>query len=334
MTVVDDALARLGPDAHSRVRTARHPDRVEPMLATLEHEPFDDPDWIYERKLDGVRLVLHRDGDEARLRTRNGEPREETFPEIADALRRLATDDAVLDGEVVAFSDGRTSFSRLQGRMQLRDPDAARATGIAVYCYVFDVLHLEGRDLTGLALRDRKRILRAAIDFRDPLRFTPHRNAEGRARLEEACRRGWEGLLAKDATSTYVHGRSRSWRKFKCEGRQEFVVGGFTEPEGERVGLGALLLGYHEDGALRLAGKVGTGFDRETLRELRDRLDGLERDTSPFAQAPRGRGVHHVEPRVVVEVAFTEWTHLGRLRHPRFLGLRHDKDPADVVREQ
>lgn len=328
-----DVFGVLDEDTRSLLAPQDHPREIDPMLAHLEHEPFDDPDWIYERKLDGVRLVLHRDGGKVRLRTRNHEPREGAFPEIAEALAGLDVDDVVLDGEVVAFDGPRTSFSRLQGRMGLTDPEAALATGIAVYCYVFDVLHLAGHDVSALALRDRKRLLKSAIAFEDPLRFTPHRNAKGLALLDDACRRGWEGLLAKDATSSYVFGRSRSWRKFKCENRQEFVVGGFTEPKGERIGLGALLVGYHEDGALRFAGKVGTGYDNETLRALRDRLDGIERDESPFTDQRGGGDTHYVEPRIVAEVAFSEWTHLGRLRHPRYLGLRDDKDPDTVVRE-
>ncbi len=204
---------------------------------------------------------------------------------------------------------------------------------MTVYYYLFDLLHLEGYDTRGLPLRARKSLLRAAFGFGDPLRYTPHRNAEGEAYYAQACRRGWEGVIAKRGDSRYTSGRSRDWLKFKCVSSQEFVIGGFTEPRGSRAGLGALLVGYQEDGNLRYAGKVGTGYDEATLRTLRDRLDALERDRSPFAENVREKGVHWVDPRLVCEVGFTEWTQDDKLRHPRYLGLRDDKDPNEIVRE-
>ncbi len=332
----------LDDGARGLLEPADHPEQVGPMLAELEHDPFEegselfDDRWVFERKLDGLRLLLHRDGDSTALWTRNHERRDGHFPELVEALAELGPADVVLDGEVVAFEGGLTSFSRLQGRIGIADPDEARASGIAVYCYVFDVLHLAGHDTRRLGLRDRKRLLKHAVGFEDPLRFTPHRTGDGPARLAEACEAGWEGLIAKDATAAYRAGRSRSWRKLKCQASQELVVGGFTDPQGERTGLGALLVGYHDqpgDGRLVYAGKVGTGYDQQTLRSLRDRLDDLETDQPPFEDPPDGPGVHFVAPELVAEVGFTEWTHRGRLRHPRYLGLRDDKDPADVVRE-
>lgn len=220
--------------------------------------------------------------------------------------------------------------------MKIADAGNARRSRVAIIYYVFDILHLDGRDTTPLALRDRKALLERAIEFRDPLRLSRHRAADGEAYLAEACRNGWEGLIAKRADSTYVHRRSRDWLKLKCVARQEFVVGGWTEPQGGRLGLGALLVGVYDDGELRYAGKVGTGFDDETLRDLARRLSSIERTTPPFADPdgiPR-KGVHWTSPKLVAEVGFTEWTSDGRLRHPRFLGLRRDKDPKDVVRER
>jgi bifunctional non-homologous end joining protein LigD len=194
---------------------------------------------------------------------------------------------------------------------------------------------LDGYDVRALPLRTRKRLLRSALTFRDGVRLTPHRNEHGRALFEEACRKGWEGLIAKRADSPYTAARSRDWLKFKCEQGQELVIGGYTAPQGSRTWFGALLLGYYQDGELRYAGKVGTGFDEATLRDLCTLLQGLRREEAPFEDAAsiRERGVTWVDPVLVAEVGFSEWTRAGRLRHPRFLGLRDDKAAREVVRE-
>lgn len=309
-----------------------HPDWVAPMLAVLTDERFSDPDWIFERKLDGVRVLLFREGDRLRLMTRNRNAVNETYPELVEAVLAQRVQEFVADGEVVAFDGDVSSFSRLQGRMQITDPDKARASGIAVYLYLFDLLHLDGHDLTGLPLRRRKSLLRQALRFDDPLRFTPHRNAEGEAVFEEACAKGWEGLIAKNAEAPYTHGRSRDWLKFKCAKGQELVIGGFTEPKGSRRGFGALLLGYFEGDKLRYAGKVGTGFDDAFLKEFRTTLDARRRATPPFDE-PVDEDAIWVQPDLVAEIGFTEWTKAARLRHPRFLGLRHDKPAEEVTRE-
>jgi bifunctional non-homologous end joining protein LigD len=219
--------------------------------------------------------------------------------------------------------------------MKIDDREKARATGIAVAYYAFDLPWLDGRDTSDLPLLERKTLLRQTLAFHGPIRFTSHRRTHGETFLAEACRKGWEGLIAKRADGPYVHGRSRDWLKLKCVNRQEFVIGGYTDPRGSRVGFGALLIGFYDRGELRYAGKVGTGYDDATLEELRRRLESLERKTAPFADAaglPR-KGVHWVSPRLVAEVGFTEWTGDDKLRHPRFVGLRSDKDPAEVVKE-
>jgi bifunctional non-homologous end joining protein LigD len=311
------------------------PDWLDPMLATLTDDHFSDPDWVFERKLDGERAMAYRHDGEVRLLTRNGKDLVDTYPKLVDALAAIEGGDLVLDGEVVAFDGARTSFSRLQARMQITDPDRARASDVAVYLYVFDLLHLDGSSTRDLGLRTRKSLLRRAIAFEDPLRFTPHRNEDGEAYLADACRRGWEGLIAKRADAPYHHGRSRDWLKFKCVNQQELVVGGWTDPQGSRQHLGALLVGHHDDhGALRYAGKVGTGYDRATLARLGELLRDRERTTSPFSDDVPGSGLHWATPDLVAEIGFTEWTRDGRLRHPRYLGLRDDKDAADVVRER
>jgi bifunctional non-homologous end joining protein LigD len=305
------------------------------MLATLTKDHFSDPDWLFERKLDGVRLLSFRNDRTVRILSRNKLEENGAYPELVDALLEQGPRDFVVDGEVVAFEGRQTSFARLQGRMQIRDPSRARASRIAVKYYLFDLLHLDGHDVTRLPLRTRKSLLRNLFRHRDPLRFLTHRVERGEAYLEEACGKGWEGLIAKRASAPYVHGRSREWLKFKCVADQELVIGGFTEPQGSRKGLGALLVGHYEDGALVYAGKVGTGYNDTILADLRARLDRLERDDPPFERGvlPR-KGVHWVNPRLVAQVGFTEWTSGGRLRHPRFLGLRRDKEPHDVVRER
>lgn len=303
------------------------------MRATLTDDHVDDPNWIYERKLDGVRVLAAREDGRVRLRSRNDLDLDDTYPELVDALSGGGPD-LVLDGEVVAFEGDVTSFARLQQRMQIRDAEQARASGVSVFYYLFDVMHLDGWSTRELPLRDRKRLLRAVLDVDDPLRFTTHRNEDGGSFLEDACRRGWEGLIAKDARSPYRSTRSRDWLKFTCVNQQELVIGGFTAPQGSRVRFGALLVGYHEDGQLRYAGKVGTGYDRATLEHVGDLLASRVRATSPFDDDVRERGVTWVTPELVGEVGFTEWTRDGRLRHPRFLGLRDDKDAEDVVRER
>jgi ATP-dependent DNA ligase len=200
------------------------------MLATLHHEPFSDPGWIFERKLDGVRCLVFRRGETVRLLSRNRKAMNAPWPELVEDLGKESQDDFVADGEIVALEGQCTSFARLQGRIQIRDPKEARETGIAVYLYLFDLLHLEGHDTTALPLRDRKGLLRQALSFHRHVRYTPHRSEEGERRLDEACRKGWEGLIAKDASAAYVHGRSRKWRKLKCVHRQELVIGGYTDP--------------------------------------------------------------------------------------------------------
>lgn len=326
-------LDTLSDDCRAQLNAAPHPEWCAPMLATLTNDHFSDPDWIFERKLDGERALTFRDGERVRLLTRNRKPLNDTYPELTDAIVRQAPTDFVADGEIVAFDGDVTSFSRLQARMQIKDAEQARKSPVSVCYYLFDLIHLDGQDLSALPLRDRKALLKRAFDFSDPLRFTTHRDTKGEAYLKEACKKGWEGLIAKRTDGPYRHGRSRDWLKFKCVQGQELVIGGFTEPNGERVGFGALLVGYYNDGALRYAGRVGTGFDDAFLRDFRERLDKLAQETSPFADEVDATKTTFVRPELVGEIGFTEWTRTGKLRHPRFLGLRDDKPARDVTRE-
>lgn len=328
------ALQLLGAAERSQLRRASSVDFVAPMLATLTDRRFSDENWIFERKLDGVRAVTVRDGTGTSLWSRNRRQANATYPELVEALDATTPRRFVADGEIVAFDGAQTSFARLQQRIGISDATRARRVGVGVYLYLFDLLVIGDVDISRLPLRTRKRLLREAFAFTDPLRYSAHRNSEGEAYHDEACHRGWEGLIAKRADSRYRSGRSSDWLKFKCVRGQEFVVGGFTEPAGSRSGFGALLVGYYDSGSLRYAGKVGTGYDARTLQELRTRLDRLERSSSPFADRVRERGAHWVEPELVAQIGFTEWTGDGMLRHPRFQGLRTDKAPADVAREE
>jgi bifunctional non-homologous end joining protein LigD len=311
------------------------PEWIAPMLATLTDRAFSDPAWIYETKLDGQRSLLFCQGDAIRLMTRNRKDRTSHYPDLEEAARRAIDVDLIADGEIVVFDGGRTSFSRLQGRMQNARPSAALVAAEPVIYYLFDLLWIDGQDLTRLPLTERKDRLRGAIAFADPLRYSDHLEEDGELALRVACEQGLEGLIAKRAASPYVAGRSREWLKFKCVLEQEFVVVGWTDPQRSRTGIGALLVGYVEDGSLRYAGKVGTGFNQHELDRLSAKLARLERKTSPLGDTTgvQKSGVHWARPELVAQVGFGEWTPDGKLRHPRYLGLRDDKAPTEVVRE-
>jgi ATP-dependent DNA ligase len=281
------------------------PDWLEPMAATLTQDRFTGPEWLFERKFDGIRLLAYKRGGDVRLFSRNRLPQD--LPALAAAIARLPVRDAILDGEVTW-------------------------DGVSAY-HVFDVMWLDGRLVTALPLEDRRTLLER-LPFPSPLRRVERLDDE--IPWERARREGWEGVIAKRRGSPYEHRRSKHWLKMKCELSQEFVVGGFTDPQGTRVGLGALLVGYYEGSDLVFAGKIGTGFDTKLLLDLRRRLDAMEVPASPFTRAiglPRLRA-HWVRPETVVQVGFIEWTVHGKLRHPRLLGVRADKDARDVTREQ
>lgn len=326
---------RLDKDAQEMLSRTKIPSEVNPMLATLTDNHFSDPDWLFERKLDGERCLAFHDGKTTHLYSRKPKSLDATYPELREALADHTTP-FVVDGEIVAFEGETSSFARLQKRMQIKDEDEARKSEVTVYYYVFDLLYFDGYDTTGMPLRQRKQLLKDALTFKDPLRYTDHRDKEGESYLEEACKKGWEGLIAKDANAGYQTGRSRKWLKFKCVNQQELVIVGFTDPEGQRTGFGALLLGFYDNDELHFAGRVGTGFDEKELKSLHGKLKRLERKTAPVVDASKAKskGVHWVKPELVAEIGFTEWTTDNRLRHPKYMGLRDDKSPRDVVKEE
>jgi ATP-dependent DNA ligase len=268
------------------------PEWITPMAATLTEKRFTGSDWVFERKFDGIRLLAFKRGDDVRLLSRNRLPQH--VPAVAGAVARLPTDSLILDGELIW--QGGASYQ------------------------VFDVVWSSGRDLTGLPLDDRRRVLET-LPLAPPLHIVEWLN--GDEPWVMACREGWEGVIAKRRDSRYEHRRSPHWLKMKCELTGEFLVGGFTDPQGARVGLGALLVGHHDGGDFVYAGKVGTGFDTRLLLDLRTRLDALEIPTSPFTRAvglPRVRA-HWVRPEITVQLAFIEWTGHGKLRHSRLLAV-------------
>jgi ATP-dependent DNA ligase len=291
--------------------TSLFPEWLEPMAATLTQERFTGPEWLFERKFDGIRLLAYKEAREVRLWSRNRLPRNESHPSVVHALAELPVQDVVLDGEATG--------------------PWGRQGGFAYN--VFDVLWLEGRSVTALPLEARRKLLEG-LPLAPPVGLV--QTIADERPWERACAEGWEGVIAKRRDAPYEHRRSRAWLKMKCEATQELVVGGFTDPQGSRVGLGALLVGYYEGRDFVFAGKVGTGFDTKLLLELRARLDAIEIPEPPFSRAvglPRVRA-HWVRPEVVVQVAFIEWTVHGKLRHPRLLGVRTDKSAHDVVREE
>ena len=319
-------------------RKSKLPAFVQPQLATLVDSVPQGDDWVYEIKFDGYRVLCRIDKGRATFLTREGQDWTRRFGSLVDAAKHLPVDQAFLDGEVVALEqNGKTNFQLLQNSLKQNNP------ATLVY-FVFDLLYLDGWDLTHSPLVERKKLLdqilkpkRASKALGLPLRYSEHWIGQGDELYQESCRKGLEGIISKKADQPYRSGRSRDWLKVKCSKNQEFVIGGFTEPAGSRSGLGALLVGvYDEQGNLLYAGRVGTGFTQQSLKELRSRLNSLERKSPPFINPPKGadaRGVHWVEPKLVGAVAFAEWTTDNLLRHPSFQGLREDKPAKQVIRE-
>ena len=295
----------------------RMPEWLEPMAATLTQERFTGPDWIFERKYDGIRLLAFKKGSDVRLYSRNRLL--QNYPAIAEAVAQLPARELILDGEVSWAHSTRVESTARSGQGR-------------VDYHIFDILWVNGQDATRMPLEERRAML-ANVPLKPPLGHVAAL-ADDKP-WERACAEGWEGVIAKRVGTPYEHRRSPHWLKMKCEASQELVVGGFTDPQGSRVGLGALLVGYYEGDDFVFAGKIGTGFDTKLLLDLRSRLDALEVPKTPFTKGtglPRLRA-HWVTPKIVVQVAFIEWTVHGKLRHPRLIAVRHDKAAREVVRE-
>ncbi|MGA8366530.1 MAG: non-homologous end-joining DNA ligase [Candidatus Acidiferrales bacterium] len=298
----------------------RIPFRVRPMLATLVAEPFDRPGWVYEEKYDGDRILAYKEEDRVRLLSRNGKDRTDKLPRIAAAIRTLRSVTLLLDGEVVVFDSKRVS------RFQLLQ----QGKGEPVYA-VFDCLFCEGKDLRKEALSKRREAMDGAIG-RGKTLVPSHRLAgNGLEAFRIAKRRGYEGVVAKELASPYIESRSTKWLKVKVHQEDEFVIAGYTKPAGSRKYFGALLLGAHDKGKLRYAGKVGTGFDEKTLAALYRKFQPLVRSRAALEDPPGEKGLVFLSPRLVAQISFQEWTADRKLRQPVFLGLRDDKSPKEVV---
>jgi len=297
----------------------RIPFRVAPMLATLVRKPFHKPRWIYEEKYDGYRILAYKEGDRVTLLSRNGNDRTATYASVARAVQKLRARTLLLDGEVVAFDkQGISRFQLLQ--------EGSVPTAYAV----FDCLYREGRDLRHEPLEMRRPVAESAIGKADILMIS-HRLADnGLEAFKTAKKKGYEGVVAKDLSGPYIEGRSSKWLKVKVHQEEEMVIGGFTKPEGARTHFGALLLGAYENGILRYVGKVGTGFNENTLAALYQKFKPLVQSKPPFVDPPREKDVTYLKPRFVAQISFQEWTADRKLRQPVFLGLRDDKRPEEV----
>jgi bifunctional non-homologous end joining protein LigD len=312
------------------------PRDVKPMLTTLIDEPFDNDEWVFELKWDGYRAIAVIEKDALTLTSRNGKDLLHQFPEMKELARAFRSIPVVVDGELCVLDDeGRPNFQALQSRDKPEARGLARRKPSPVTFVVFDLLYADGRDLRDRPLEERKRLLEAIVVPERGVLYSKHVAGKGKALFALAEQRGLEGIVGKLRTSPYRSTRSREWVKIKAKRRQEFVIGGWTEPRGSRKEFGALLVGYYDGGSLQYAGHVGTGFDAKLLRDLMARLRPLERKTSPFVEAPKtNTPAHWVKPELVAEITFAEWTREGILRQPVFLGLRTDKDAKSVVRER
>ncbi len=322
---------RIDPAGLPGARPARQPGFIDLQLATLVSKPPQGENWLHEIKYDGYRIECVLSGGQARLFSRNGKQWTDRFPEITEAAAQIPVESAILDGEIVVVDQqGRTDVQALQNSLQ------GIRSGRLVY-FVFDIAFCAGYDVTQTPLVERKKLLRNTLREGPPILYADHIQGQGEAVFQNACRLELEGIISKRADGIYEQKRSRNWLKVKCFMRQEFVIGGYTDPGGSRAGFGALLLGYFDPGgALVYSGKAGTGFSEKTLEALSERLMAIETGKPPFINPPTGyeaKGVHWTRPELVAEVEFSAWTEDGILRHSSFKGLREDKNPGDVVRE-
>lgn len=320
-------LSLLSTDAQKKLIKTSMPKFIDPMLATLTNKYFDSPDWMYEHKWDGFRILAFKNNGKITLMTRNGKDYSDHFAQIARGIKAQKSDNFIVDGEVVAYEKGVSKFQYLQDIANLKNNP-----NVSVVYYVFDIIYFDEYDVTHLKLIDRKKILENTIKDSDTIKLTEYKINKGLEYFKYACEHKWEGVIAKDINAPYVHVRSNSWLKFKCRNEQELIIIGYTNPGGTRIGFGALLLGYYQDGKLQYAGKVGTGFNDYLLEQLSGILKQIEQK-NPTVPGTDEKDVHWVKPLIVAEIKFEEWTKDNKLRHPSFLGLRPDKDPALVVKE-
>lgn len=314
-------------------RKAPMPEFLAPQLATLVDKPPAGDEWLHELKFDGYRMLCFLSRGKARFLSRNGKDWTEKFPNLSASLKKLPATTAILDGEVVIQDKaGRSSFQALQQSMKSR--------ASAFVFQVFDLVYLDGFSLTRTPLRDRKALLEELLTggkSKDPLRYSEHIEGNGPQFLKQACEYGIEGIVSKLADSPYESTRNKNWLKTKCIKRQEFVIAGYTPSKKDFPGFGSLILGVYDQGKLVYSGRVGTGFSIKQRLEIQKKLDRITQPSMPFAVKPKDPGLrdaHWAKPQLVAEVAFAEWTADGSIRHPSFQGLREDKKPTEIVREE
>ena len=302
------------------LKVKKQPDFISPQLATLTENYFSSKDWIYEEKFDGIRCIAVKKNNKVNLYSRNRKNLNNDFPNILDALQKETKKNFILDGEIVAFKDKITSFSKLQQRKKEK---------VKTYLYAFDLPYFDKYDLRKLKLIERKDLLKKNFKFSNIFRYTKHIEKDGEKFLKKACREKKEGIIAKKKDATYKSKRVTSWLKFKCSKRGEFLIIGYTDPQSSRIGFGALLIGYYKNGKLKFAGKVGTGFDFDFLKEFSEKLKKIEVKKNYFPI----KNAHFVKIKYVGEIGFSEWTNDNKLRHPRFLALRSDKSIKQLIKE-
>lgn len=332
---MDNILKSLPEEIKEKLKKTTIPEDINPMLATLTEKYFSNPNWIYEKKWDGYRILAYKSNNQVTLLSRRHKDYSDRYHLITEELKKQKASNFILDGEVVAYVKDETKFSLLQQRDML-----PKDITISLKYHIFDILYLDDYDTTKVKLINRKNILEQAIKFNDILLNTTYIEKDGIEFYNKACSLGWEGIIAKNKNSLYINKRSKNWLKFKCNKQQEFIIVGYTDPEGSRIGFGSLLLGYYQNSdksrnKLKYAGKVGTGFNDQLLRVLSKKLKNIEipKTESDIKSEIKDLNVHFVKPLLVGEIKFTEWTEHGKLRHPSFLGLRENKDPKKVIRE-
>lgn len=324
-------------DLLKKGKKTKQPAFIKPMLATLTKNYFSSKEWVYEHKFDGERCIAVKKNGKVSLMSRNRKKINDEYPELEQALIAQKADNFIIDGEIVALNKrGISDFELLQSRINLKalEEIKAKVKTIPIYYRVFDLMYVDGYDIRKLPLLTRKQLLKKLLRFTKMITYTAHKTGNGIAYFKAACKQHWEGLIVKKADSTFVSKRAGTWLKFKCSIGQELVIGGYTEPQRSRTDFGALLVGYYKKDKLHFAGKVGSGFSNETLTMLGKKLRVLEVNKCPFINydGPT-KGIHWVKPQLVAEFEFAQWTNVGRLRVPRYKGLRTDKAAKDVVQE-
>ncbi len=318
------------------MKKTAQPSFIAPMLATLTTDYFSSTDWIYEHKFDGIRCLAVKKNGIVHLMSRNDRRINHEYPEIVKALESQKADNFIIDGEIVASSKGLSDFELLQSRINLKNTQqiTAKMKLIPIAFCIFDLLYTDGYDVRHLPLLERKKMLKKLLRYNKLLLYTQHQVGDGITFFKNACKSKWEGAIAKKADSIYESRRSKHWLKFKCIMQQELVIGGYTEPRGERKDFGAILVGYFQRGKFKYAGKVGTGFSFDTMAMLYKKMRAIEVKKCPFVDFDVStRGVHWIKPKLVAEFQFAEWTHSGKLRVGRYKGLRTDKAAQLVVKE-